>query len=407
MIQILWNFFAYLGVGYVRDPNEHKHIVLVNSLSLFISIFTTLISLQMLFLPLPKITFYISLVYPFLLLYTLRLNAKGLIDRARFFLVSLSYIYITYVAFLQGNQASAHLYYLIITLGVFFIYPYSKRKTGYYLIIFIFLTFCFFESINHLLTPIISVNDEHALIRIKSNNYFFAILLMGFSFYIHTIFKKAELSLQLEHEKSTKLLENILPISVIHRLRENPDLIAEKFEECTVLFSDIVGFTEMSRKLPAQDLVSLLNEIFSSFDDLAEKYKLEKIKTIGDAYMVVGGLPDKEPFHAEKIADFALDMITAIQLYREKSGYPIQLRIGIHSGAAIAGVIGKKKFIYDLWGESVNTASRMESHGIPGHIQVSESTYDRLKNKFIFMERGILEVKGIGKVKSFFLIQKI
>jgi class 3 adenylate cyclase len=407
MIQILWNFLAYLGVRYVRDPAEHKHIVLVNSLALFISFFTTLISFQMLFLPLPKVIFYISLVYPFLLLYTLRLNAKGSVDKARFYLVALSYIYITYVNFLQGNQANAQFYYLIITLGVFFIYPYPKRKIGYYLIIFIFATYCFFEFINHLLTPIISINDEYALVRLKSNNYSFAILLMGFSFYIHTIFKKAELSLQLEHEKSNKLLENILPLSVIQKLRDNPDSIAEKFEECTVLFSDIVGFTEMSRRLPPQDLVSLLNEIFSSFDDLAEKYKLEKIKTIGDAYMVVGGLPDKEPFHAEKIADFALDMITAIQLYREKSGYPIQLRIGIHSGAAIAGVIGKKKFIYDLWGESVNTASRMESHGIPGHIQVSESTYDKLKNKFVFMERGILEVKGIGKIKSFFLIQKI
>jgi class 3 adenylate cyclase len=407
MLQLIWNFFAYLGVGLVSDPTEHKHVVLVNSLAMFISFFMLIISFQMLFLPLPKFIFYISLIYPFLLLYTLRLNANGSIDKARFYLVALSYTYITYVVFLQGNQASAHFYYLIISLGIFFIFPYPKRRIGYYLIIFIFITFCFFELIINLITPIISINEEYAMVRLKSNNYTFAILLMGFSFYIHTIFKKAELSLQLEHEKSNKLLENILPLSIIQKLRENPDSIAEKFEDCTVLFSDIVGFTEMSRKLPPQDLVSLLNEIFSSFDDLAEKYKLEKIKTIGDAYMVVGGLPDKEPFHAEKIADFALDMITAIQLYREKSGYPIQLRIGIHSGAAIAGVIGKKKFIYDLWGESVNTASRMESHGIPGQIQVSESTYNKLKDKFSFMERGILEVKGIGKIKSYFLVQKV
>ena len=407
MLQLFWNFFAYLGVRNVLDPVEHKHVVLVNSLALFISFFTTIISFQLLFLPIPKVFFYISLVYPFLLLYTLILNAKGSIDKARFYLVALSYIYITYLVFLQGNQANSHFYFLIISLGIFFIYPYPKRRTGYYLIIFTFVTFCFFEFIINLLTPIITINDKYALIRLKSNNLSFAILLMGFSFYIHTIFKKAELSLQLEHEKSNKLLENILPLSIIQKLRENPDSIAEKFEECTVLFSDIVGFTEMSRKLPPQDLVSLLNEIFSSFDDLAEKYKLEKIKTIGDAYMVVGGLPDKEPYHAEKIADFALDMITAIQLFREKSGYPIQLRIGIHSGAAIAGVIGKKKFIYDLWGESVNTASRMESHGIPGQIQVSESTYNKLKDKFTFMERGILEVKGIGKIRSYFLIQKV
>jgi len=407
MLQLIWNFFAYLGVGKVSDPSEHKHVVLVNSLAMFISLFMITISIQMIFLPLPRIIIYISLTYPLFLLYTLRLNAKGSIDKARFYLLALSYTYITYVVFLQGNQASAHFFYLIISLSTFFIYPYPKRRIGYYFVIFSFITFCFFELIINLLTPIVAVDEDHLFIRIKSNNYYFAILLMGFSFYIHTIFKKAELSLQLEHEKSNKLLENILPLSIIKKLRDNPDTIAEKFEECTVLFSDIVGFTEMSRKLPPQDLVSLLNEIFSSFDDLAEKYKLEKIKTIGDAYMVVGGLPDKEPFHAEKIADFALDMINTIQLYREKSGYPIQLRIGIHSGAAIAGVIGKKKFIYDLWGESVNTASRMESHGIPGQIQVSESTYIKLKDKFSFMERGILEVKGIGKIKSYFLVQKV
>ncbi len=248
---------------------------------------------------------------------------------------------------------------------------------------------------------------HYVTIRIPLMHFIFGSLLFAFSFYIHSIFRKAELTAQLEHEKSQKLLRNILPLSVIEKLRDNPDTIAENFEECTVLFSDIVGFTEMSRKMSAYSLVSLLNEVFSSFDDLAEKHNLEKIKTIGDAYMVVGGLPEPDLNHADNIANFALEMQTIIEEFREKMGIPLELRIGIHSGDAVAGVIGKKKFIYDLWGESVNTASRMESHGVPGQIHVSESTYNRLKGKFHFKERGTVEVKGMGKMKSYFLIQRL
>ena len=151
---------------------------------------------------------------------------------------------------------------------------------------------------------------------------------------------------------------------------------------------------------------SLLNEIFSKFDDLAEKHNLEKIKTIGDAYMVVGGLPEPNEKHAENVAQFALEMLDVIREYRQKSNIPLELRIGINSGAAVAGVIGKKKFIYDLWGDSVNTASRMESHGLPGQIQVSESTYTLIKDLFEFENRGRMEVKGLGLVQSYLLTAK-
>jgi class 3 adenylate cyclase len=174
--------------------------------------------------------------------------------------------------------------------------------------------------------------------------------------------------------QSQKLLLNILPESIVRKLRESPDTIAERFDHCTVLFSDIVGFTGIAKKMSAVEVVSLLNEIFSAFDDLAEQHGLEKIKTIGDAYMVVGGLPEPDAAHAEKVARFAIDMLGVVKRYRDENDVPLELRVGINTGAAVAGVIGKKKFIYDLWGDSVNTASRMESHGIPGQIQVTEST---------------------------------
>ena len=215
--------------------------------------------------------------------------------------------------------------------------------------------------------------------------------------------KKAEQALLLEQEKSDKLLLNILPKPIAEKLKENQDIIAERFEEVTVLFADLVGFTELASSVHPERLVYLLNDIFSRFDLLVEKYGLEKIKTIGDAYMVVGGLPMPIENHAEAIALIAIDMVEELADFanRVKQNFPI--RIGINTGPVVAGVIGRKKFIYDLWGDTVNIASRMESQGIPGVIQVTEVTYQILQHKFLFRERGIIDIKGKGYMKTYFL----
>jgi len=171
----------------------------------------------------------------------------------------------------------------------------------------------------------------------------------------------------------------------------------------TVLFADIVGFTQLSARVSPTELVSLLNEIFSTFDQLAERHSLEKIKTIGDAYMVVGGLPIPRKDHAEAIAEMALDMLDAISDFSNTHNQDFSIRIGINSGPVVAGVIGIKKFIYDLWGDTVNTASRMESHGKPGCIQVTSTTYQLLQEKYIFESRGAIEVKGKGMMNTYLL----
>lgn len=209
--------------------------------------------------------------------------------------------------------------------------------------------------------------------------------------------------LQEEQEKSERLLLNILPEPIADRLKEGRHNIADGFAEATVLFADIVNFTQLSEQLSPIELVSLLNQIFSNFDQLTEKYKLEKIKTIGDAYMVVGGLPDPRTDHAEAIAVMALAMRQTLVAISQRTGYPLNIRIGINTGPVVAGVIGKKKFIYDLWGDTVNTASRMESHGLIGGIQVTQATYDRLKNRFTFQSRGIISVKGKGEMPTYLL----
>ena len=218
--------------------------------------------------------------------------------------------------------------------------------------------------------------------------------------------KLAEEALYAEQEKSERLLLNILPKAIADRLKQSHGVIADSFESVTVLFADIVSFTKISSELSPKDLVDLLNLIFSSFDTLCETYGLEKIKTIGDAYMVAGGIPIATETHAEAIASMALDMVDKVAELRDLTGRKLQIRIGIHTGAVIAGVIGTQKFIYDLWGDTVNVASRMESHSEVGKIQVTAETYELIKDKFELLERGAIEVKGKGQMQTYWLTRK-
>lgn len=214
---------------------------------------------------------------------------------------------------------------------------------------------------------------------------------------------QAELALRAEQEKSEHLLLNILPISIKERLKLNPGPIADSFEEVTVMFADIVGFTQLSERISAKELVDILNHVFSAFDQLAQKHGLEKIKTIGDAYMAVAGVPAPREDHAEAIAQMALDMQQEVSRFAALTGQKLSIRIGINTGPVVAGVIGINKFSYDLWGDTVNTASRMESHGEAGAIQLTESTYQRLRNKFLFEKRGAIQVKGKGQMVTYWL----
>ncbi|MFH7030151.1 MAG: adenylate/guanylate cyclase domain-containing protein [Heteroscytonema crispum UTEX LB 1556] len=214
----------------------------------------------------------------------------------------------------------------------------------------------------------------------------------------------AEEALRQQQEQTERLLLNILPEAIANRLKLKPGTIAEDFADVTVLFADIVGFTKLASELSAIKVVNLLNQIFSTFDRLSEKYHLEKIKIIGDAYMVVGGLPTRRSDHAHAIAHMALDMQTAIAQFNEETQHNLNIRIGINTGAVVAGVIGIKKFTYDLWGDTVNIASRMESHGLTGKIQVTEATYNRLRDEFVLERRGEIEVKGKGKMTTYLLL---
>jgi guanylate cyclase len=215
--------------------------------------------------------------------------------------------------------------------------------------------------------------------------------------------REALRDLQLERDKTESLLLNVLPSSVADRLRARAGTIADSFDSATILFADVADFTPLAGRLRPTELVELLDRLFSRFDALVENHGLEKIKTIGDCYMVAAGVPDPRPDHARAAALLALDLRDAMRSPQWLGRDGLQLRIGIGSGAVVAGVIGRKRFLYDLWGDAVNTASRMESHGTPGEIQITRETYELLKDDFICRPRGMVAIKGKGEMPTWYL----
>lgn len=232
--------------------------------------------------------------------------------------------------------------------------------------------------------------------------FFFVINLMGVSTIIFLMFSYFVGQKKIFQEKSETLLLNILPKEIVGILKSQPRTIADHFEGASVLFADIVNFTPLSATMTPKELVELLNKVFSYFDLLVEKYGLEKIKTIGDCYMVASGVPRPRPDHAQVLTRMALEMRDYVSQH-EFQGHKLTFRIGLNSGPMVAGVIGRKKFIYDLWGDAVNTASRMESHGHEGIIQITRATYELIKDEFACEPRGTVNVKGKGEMEVWFV----
>lgn len=227
---------------------------------------------------------------------------------------------------------------------------------------------------------------------------------VGKPFNTHELLARVRTHLTIDrlNKENMRLLLNVLPASIAEQLKKQAGVIAERFEDVSVMFADIAGFTPLSAKLSANELVGLLNHVFSLFDGLVEQYQLEKIKTIGDAYMVAGGLPHPQTDHLERMVRLGRAMQEAVQQESQVLG-GLQLRIGIHAGSVVAGVIGLRKFIYDIWGDTVNTASRLESHGVPGRIQVSEEVFSRIQSWCPCEPRGLVDLKGKGPTNVYLI----
>jgi len=302
------------------------------------------------------------------------------------------------------ESGGAHPYYAGLVLMLMFCYTFSRLRFVYATAV----ASTFIVAYEITATTIIETPVDVFL----SNNFFFIganvigmFACYNMERYIRKEFAKRRL-LQAEEEKTERLLLNILPAPIADRLRKGEELIVDRLQHVTILFADIVGFTEVSSRISAEALVTFLNEIFSMMDDAAGKYGLEKIKTIGDGYMAAGGIPTPRNDHAEAVADMALEVQAQInEMEPAKDGW-LRIRMGIHSGPVVAGVIGKKKFSYDLWGNTVNVASRMERSSLPGCILVSSATYEVLKGKYTLIDRGSIQIKGKGEMRCYLLVSK-
>ena len=309
---------------------------------------------------------------------------------------------IAIVAFCLGPAVGFHYYFFAFAAVVFLVTP--KRDWFYYPFAVVSLAgYLYFElAMTTSDAPLQIEPTIAALSRIACViSTFGTLVLIGVLSDGDT--REAEDKLAVEHERSESLLLNILPASISARLKAGDNAIADGFAQVSVVFADIVGFTELSSRLPPEELVRILNDVFSRFDDLADRFGLEKIKTIGDAYMVAAGLPQVRPDHAILAVRMALGMRDSLEALNEERQYGIAIRIGVHSGPVVAGVIGKKKFIYDLWGDTVNIASRMESHGRKGSVHVSDVTAKLVEKEFDLEARGTITVKGKGEMATFFV----
>jgi class 3 adenylate cyclase len=298
---------------------------------------------------------------------------------------------------LGGYAASSavSLWALVAALGALFVYGPDAAIPW-------FALFVGLSVVSGLVDPLIA--PDAAPIPEDLRTAFFVLTILGVSLTAYLMLQYAVRARDAALASSERLLLDILPKPIAERLKREPGRIAEAYADVSVLFADIVDFTPFAERTPPERVVSVLDTVFSAFDVLAERHGLEKIKTIGDAYMVAGGLPEPRPDHASAVADMALEMHGALRTLCQQLGLDLSIRVGMASGPVIAGVIGRRKLSYDLWGDTVNTAARMETHGLPGRTQVTQATYERLREAYDLEARGEIEVKGKGRVPAYLLV---
>ena len=289
--------------------------------------------------------------------------------------------------FMIGWNSFFHLWYINLAILIIAV-PLDIRLKAFLALVFISIYSYMFISFSEM-EPLYKINDLTESI-IGVSNIVGSLLVLGLPMGMYSIF------LEQERNKSEKLLHNIMPKSIAEKLKNNIKTISMDNPEISVLFADIVSFTEMSEKISSEKIVGFLNDMFSQFDDLTETYGVEKIKTIGDSYMVVSGMPVQREDHALTLFNLAKEMIKISAQFKDHNGNPIKLRIGINSGPAISGVIGKSKFAFDVWGDTINTAARLESYGTPDCIHMSKNTFDLVNYKDSNIERKTIQIRGKG-----------
>ena len=370
----------HLGTGGDLGSADQRRVRLCNACSLIATTSTLAFALFFAFLA-PAVYWKmlaLSAVSAAMMASALLWNARGHHRAARVVVMASANLHVALGCLLVGRELDFQSYFFLFPPVTLLLMPGPTERVPRWLLAALSPALYLFVEHHPLgakgATPV--PEAWHEPLRAVTSALVFVTLALIIAVFYGTILV-AEAELAKEHERSEGLLHNILPRSIARRLKRERAAIADGFAQVSVLFADIVGFTELSARMPPSELVALLNKLFSELDDLAERRGLEKIKTIGDAYMVASGLPEPRADHAEALVLFALDMLEVADRWGREAGHPLALRVGVHAGPVVAGVIGKRKFIYDLWGDTVNIASRMESHGAPGRIQVTEDEIGR------------------------------
>lgn len=333
------------------------------------------------------------------------LNRSGEIVATTYF-CTVTWVGFVVLGYIAGSSLGSHYFFfatpvVLVSLGsrrvIFSLFLTVWQLIGFYIVEFEF--------------PVLSfepVPADFAKLNLICSLFGSSALIFYSIYHALSVGDRAEAALAKEYERSENLLQNLMPKSIAARLKENPqETIADHFDDVAILFADVVDFTPRASKLPPVEVVQFLNRVFTKFDRLAATHGLEKIKTVGDAYMVAGGMPDLQVGHARRVAQLALDMLDASRDLSEAVGEEIAIRIGIHVGPAVAGVIGTQKLFYDVWGDTVNTASRMESQGNAGRIQVTEQAKAAIGSDFRFEPRGVVDIKGKGPLTLYYLVGKV
>lgn len=403
---------AEIGVDSSIPAWQARHVRFCNLSSVIAGIFTFLFLLLELPLildwgvwetrPLCLATLRTLAVLPFGL--PLLLNHRLRHRAARLGLILWSLAFVIGLALLYAHQAPTQLFLLPLFAATLAVFPWKESRLMWAMVALGLAGLGVILALRAWHHPLVTVQKEIVLLLMDESLTIGSVFLtLIVSFVLRTTTERAERQALREQERADSLLLNILPASIAERLKDQPETIADGILETTVLFADIVGFTSLSEKLSPDETLSLMDDVFCRFDELVDRFGLEKIKTIGDAYMLAGGLPEPSKDHALKVAEMALAMQEEISNIPTPGDHPLSLRIGISTGPVVAGVIGRKKFLYDLWGDTVNTASRMESLGEPGKIQVSGTTWEELKETHRFSAPRTIEVKGKGTMTTRFL----
>ena len=331
------------------------------------------------------------------------LNQRGRYTGARLLFSLSSLAVITATAVQLGPAAENHLFLLTVVLTGFVIYPPWEARWLALVVGLSAASLVGLEWVYRTHGGLVDFPGRFVEVTRWSSMSALFMIVLGISLYHYRVVTAAERSLELEHRRSEGLLLNILPASVAVRLKQGETPIADRIEDATILFADLIGFTELANRVPHERVVQILDGLFREFDRIAARHALEKIKTIGDSYMLAGGVPKRVPGHHAAVAACALEMLEHVRSGPVPEAPGLGVRIGIHSGPVVAGVICERKFAYDVWGDTVNTASRMESHGVANAIQVSAAFQALTRDAFRYQSRGPLQVKGKGVLETYLL----